>query len=386
MGYLKFRGSQLFDGYRIIDREQVLILTEEGLVDDIMPLSDAGDDVQVHEGILTPGFINCHCHLELSHMKGRIEEQTGLPDFVYRVVTERHSPDETILAAIESAESEMLSNGIVAVGDICNNALSLQQKLKGRIWYHNFIEASGFNPAIARERFTRSTAFFAAYAKLYSIPVASNSITPHAPYSVSDELWEMIIEFPGNQLLTIHNQETKDEDEWFKSKTGSMSTLFTKMKMETDYFNPSGKSSLQTYFPKFITNQSVLLVHNVHTSKEDVEYAKNSGITHYWCLCPNANKYISNQLPDVDMFIKSSGNIVLGTDSLASNHQLSILDEIKTIRSAFPGISLETTLQWATMNGARALQLQSLMGSFEKGKKPGVNLITDHGEFIRRLV
>ena len=113
---------------------------------------------------------------------------------------------------------------------------------------------------------------------------------------------------------------------------------------------------------------------------------KNSGITHYWCLCPNANKYISNQLPDVDMFIKSSGSIVLGTDSLASNHQLSILDEIKTIRSAFPGISLETTLQWATMNGARALQLQSLMGSFEKGKKPGVNLITDHGEFIRRLV
>ena len=122
MGYLKFRGSQLFDGYRIIDREQVLILTEEGLVDDIMPLSDAGDDVQVHEGILTPGFINCHCHLELSHMKGRIEEQTGLPDFVYRVVTERHSPDETILAAIESAESEMLSNGIVAVGNRSSNA------------------------------------------------------------------------------------------------------------------------------------------------------------------------------------------------------------------------------------------------------------------------
>ena len=86
------------------------------------------------------------------------------------------------------------------------------------------------------------------------------------------------------------------------------------------------------------------------------------------------------------MFNKSPGNIVLGTDSLASNHQLSILEEIKTIRLAFQDISLETCLQWATINGARALQLQSLMGSFEKGKKPGVNLITEDGEFIRRLV
>ena len=104
MGYLKFKGSQLFDGYRITDTEQVLILTEDGVVENILPLRDAGDEVQVGEGILAPGFINCHCHLELSHMKGKIEEQTGLPDFVYRVVTERHSPEETILAAIEAAE------------------------------------------------------------------------------------------------------------------------------------------------------------------------------------------------------------------------------------------------------------------------------------------
>ena len=386
MGYLKFQAGELFDGYHLTRDSRVLILNEEGVVEDIMPAIDAGDDIQLFDGMLSPGFINCHCHLELSHMKGKIEEQTGLPDFVFRVVTERHSPEETILAAIEEAESEMLSDGIVAVGDICNNALSLQQKLKGRIWYHNFIEASGFNPAIAGERFARSAGFFAAYAKLYSIPVASNSITPHAPYSVSEPLWEMILQFPGNQLLTIHNQETEDEDKWFENKTGSMSTLFTRMKMETEYFTPSGKSSLQTFFPKFIPNQSVLLVHNVYTKPEDILFAKNSGITHYWCFCPNANKYISNQLPDFDMFINATENIVLGTDSLASNNQLSILEEIKTIRSAFPHISLEKALKWATLNGATALQLQSLMGSFEKGKKPGVNLITRNGESVRRLI
>ena len=385
MGYVKFRAGQLFDGYRFLADPSVLVMTEEGVVETILPADEAGDDVQELSGIISPGFINCHCHLELSHMKDMIEEGTGLGEFVFRVVTQRNLPDEAILAAIEKAEGEMLANGIVAVGDICNNALSLPQKLKGRIWYHNFIEASGFNPAIAAERFQRSTGFFAAYANLYSIPVASNSITPHAPYSVSDELWEMILHFPGNQLLTIHNQETADEDEWFKYKTGSLQDMFAKMKMDTTSFQPSGKSSLQTYFPKFLANQAVILVHNVHTKREHIDFAKQSGIIHYWCFCPNANEYISGKLPAIDLFTES-GNIVLGTDSLASNHQLSILEEMKTIRKHYPGIELGTLLQWATLNGAKALQLQALMGSFEKGKKPGVLLIADNLETVKRLL
>ncbi len=68
-------------------------------------------------------------------------------------------------------------------------------------------------------------------------------------------------------------------------------------------------------------------------------------------------------------------NIVLGTDSLASNHQLNILEEIKTLHKNFPEIKLETMLQWATINGAKALQMDNTLGSFEINKKPGVVLI-----------
>ncbi|MEO7984286.1 MAG: amidohydrolase family protein, partial [Bacteroidota bacterium] len=123
--------------------------------------------------------------------------------------------------------------------------------------------------------------------------------------------------------------------------------------------------------------QSLILVHNVYTKEEDVLFTKlpvvNCQLS--WCLCPNANQYISRQLPDIDLLIKQDCEIVLGTDSLASNHQLSILEEIKTIGKHFPHIATEKMLQWATSNGAKALQLDSLLGSFEKGKKPGVNLI-----------
>ncbi|MGZ8517922.1 MAG: amidohydrolase family protein, partial [Chitinophagaceae bacterium] len=247
MAFQKFRADQLFDGYRMLNDQFVLVTSEEGVVQDIVPVADAGDDVRVFAGILSPGFINCHCHLELSHMKGVIPEQTGLIQFVSQVMKERHLPENEILEAINKAEEEMLQNGIVAVGDICNNKLSLPQKGKGRMWYHNFIEATGFVPELADLRFNRAVDIFNAYAKAYSVPVASNSIVPHAPYSVSEQLWQKIIHFPGNQLMTIHNQETEDENKLFRYKQGEFLKFYENFKMDSLFFQPSGKSSLQTY-------------------------------------------------------------------------------------------------------------------------------------------
>jgi cytosine/adenosine deaminase-related metal-dependent hydrolase len=386
MTYKKFRADQLFDGYKLLDDQQVLITTEEGVIEKIVSHTEAGDDIQQFKGILTPGFVNCHCHLELSHMKGLIKEGSGLTDFVLKVISQRHFPEEEILNAIEKAEDEMLDGGIVAAGDICNNTLTLAQKTKGRIFYHNFVEASGFNPQIAAQRFERSAGFFREYAKHYSMPVESNSIVPHAPYSVADELWDKIIYFPGNHLMTIHNQETMAENEWFLGKEGDFIDFYKKMNIDASFFRASGKSSLQSYLLKFLKNQSLILVHNVHTSEEDLLFAKKSGKEIAWCFCPNANLYIGRQLPAIDLFIKNNCEIVLGTDSLASNHQLSILEEIKTIGRHFPDITPSQLLRWATSNGARALQMDKLLGSFEKGKQPGVILCDNQLSKSRRLL
>lgn len=378
--------DELFDGYTLSGEQKVLITTEEGIIENIVPANEAGDDVQQFNGVLSPGFINCHCHLELSHMKGMIAEKTGLADFVYKVVTERHFPEEEILLAIERAEDEMLLNGIVAVGDICNNTLTLPQKAKGRMYYHNFIEASGFNPEIAAQRFERSAGFFREYARYYSIPVESNSIVPHAPYSVSDELWEKIVYFPGNHLMTIHNQETIAENEWFIEKKGGFIDFYGKMNIDASFFKATGKTSLQSYLLKFIKNQTLILVHNVHTSEEDLLFAENTGKDISWCFCPNANLYIGDQLPAIDLFMKNNCIVVLGTDSLASNQQLSILEEIKTLNRHFPDTGISEFLKWATMNGAKALQMDKLLGSFEAGKRPGVVLCDRELSQVKRLI
>ncbi|MDZ4810142.1 MAG: amidohydrolase family protein [Bacteroidota bacterium] len=384
MAYLKFKADKLFDGYRFAADNTVLITDEEGVVQDMVAENEAGDDVQTFSGILSPGFINCHCHLELSHLKGLIPEGTGLGKFVLNVVQQRHFPGEEILQAIGKAEDEMIANGIVAVGDICNNTLTVSQKTKGRMYYHNFIEASGFNPQIANSRFEKVKQIYNEFA---NSPSGVGSIVPHAPYSVADELWDLIINFPGNHLMTIHNQETVGENEWFMNKQGEFAEMYAAMNIDVSFFKPSGKSSLQSYLPKFLNNQSIILVHNVVTSEADILFSQFPIVNCqlFWCLCPNANQYITRQLPDIDLLVKHDCEIVLGTDSLASNHQLSILEEMKTIQQHFSHIEMEMMLQWATSKGAKALQMDSLLGSFVKGKRPGVILIENNFTSVKRL-
>ncbi len=390
MSQLKFRATQVFTGKEMLAADNVLITDETGIIQGIVPFTEAGDDIQQLNGILTPGFINAHCHLELSHMKGLIPEHTGLVDFVFKVVNERHFPEEEIAAAINTAEDEMMANGIVAVGDICNNLSTLPQKEKKRLAYYNFVEVSGWMPAVAEMRFLRSQGFYNAFNQLNR--PSQTSLSPHAPYSVSDELWEMISTYFEESTVTIHNQETAFEDDLFLTASGDFSRMYEMMKMDTSFFKPTGKSSLQSYYHKLQKAKEVILVHNTFTKEEDILFANRETSNVSWCLCINANQYIENALPPVDLLRKNNSQIVVGTDSLASNHSLNILDELKTISKHFPAVPLSELLQWATINGAKALQMDDVLGIFEKGKKPGVVLIenteeriTDHSS-LRRLL
>jgi len=380
MTYRKFKADYLFLGDRMASPDSVLITTGEGIVQAIVPGSEAGEDAEVYSGVLTPGFVNCHCHLELSHMKGVIREGTGLVDFLSTMIRGRGAAAEGVIEAIAAGEQEMLDNGIVAVGDICNTADTVAQKTLGRLYYHNFIETMGFIEEGAAVRFEHSLTVFNAFAEAYQLPIESNSIVPHAPYSVSGALFRLIAGFPGNHLLTIHNQESEAENEWQLSGKGDFLRLYQLLGLDVSFFKGTGKRSPESYLPYFYPNQSLILVHNVATGAEDVRAAVGVGGAPrgpdlYFCLCPNANLYIGGQLPDVGLLHGQGCRIVIGTDSLASNHHLSILEELKTLQRAFPGLSTPTLLQWATAGGAEALQLERVLGTFAAGKQPGLVLI-----------
>lgn len=336
--------------------------------------------VEHFEGVICPGFINSHCHLELSHLQNEVSENTGMTGFITELIGKRFNyPEEKIEQAIIAAETKMIKNGIVAVGDISNKNSTFKQKSKGELLYHTFIEIFSLDPNKAEEVFNTGRKLSNELSDLN----LSNSIVPHAPYTMSEKLLTLINEYASknNSLLSIHNQESAGESELFISQSGSMFDTFKSMGINTDLMRKTGLNSLKSTLPFLKDAEKLQLVHNTYSSLEDIRWAisKDSGRKTsdvYWCTCPNANMYIENKLPDYNLFIQENAKLTIGTDSLASNWSLSILDEIKTITKHFPEIPLQTLLTWATKNGANFLKFDHL-GVIEKGKKPGLNLLTN---------
>lgn len=392
MGYLKFLPDRIFDGYRFRESGLVLITDEDGNIQDLLPARDAGDGLQQLEGILSPGFINCHCHLELSHLKNIIPPHTGLVEFLCSVVTKRDFPPEVVQEEIIRAEKELLDNGVVAVGDIGNTADTADVKKKSRIRWQNFVEVLSFTDDKATENFLHYETVAARLetALRDSDQAHRTSLVPHAPYSISPKTFKLINDATAGQVISIHNQEHPAEDELYKTGGGEYLKLFRVFGIEKSPFPVTGKSSIRSVLPHFNKGQTILLIHNSYMPEEDIvwanEYAAASGIRLVYCLCINANLYIENKVPPVELFIQHACHIVLGTDSYSSNWQLSIAKELETVQKHFPRLPAETLLQWATINGAKALQWDNDLGSFEKGKRPGVILTDVAFSSVQRLV
>lgn len=394
--YRKFTADHIFTGQEILYEPAVLITDENGVINEIVDIKEAGDGIELFKGLLTPGFINAHCHLELSHLKGIIPEKTGLTGFVQLVMSNKASPEELKLDMMMSAEAEMYNTGIVAVGDVCNTADSLPVKQQNKLLWHNFIEVAGFTDRAANNRLDDMK-------KVYEQFQATSSrqkitFSPHAPYSVSKKLFHLLNDETEGQLITIHNQESAAENDLFICKNGDFLKLYKNLGIDISSFEPTGKSSFQSWLPMFTNRQSIISVHNTFISEPDLAFSasqsQNFKSQVFYCLCINANKYIEQKCPPIELLRKSHSKIILGTDSYASNFQLNILEEIKSIQQETNhDVPLSELLKWATINGAKALQLDHSVGSFEKSKTPGIVLIdgldklqTNQQSFARRIL
>ncbi|MBK9017110.1 MAG: amidohydrolase family protein [Saprospiraceae bacterium] len=350
--------------------------------------------LETHRGVIVPGFVNAHCHLELSHMKGVAPTGTGLLPFLKTVVNHRHVPQEQIDEAIEQGDREMWEAGIVAVGDICNKADTAAVKRRSAIRYYSFVEMFDFlRDERAQETFN---GYFEVFQQQSDTGGNRKSCVPHAPYTVSPTLfWHInnansklipdLFDFSYVEkppfTISIHNQETPHEDQFFKDKTGDFVEFYKSFGFPLDHFQPSGFSSIFYALEHLDVRPRVIFVHNTESQPLDIK-AAHSWLTPkrtFWCTCPNANLYIENRLPNYRHFIDNQAVVCIGTDSLTSNWQLSILEEMKTIARYQSYVGFETLLRWATLNGAQALGFEDDLGSIEVGKSPGL-LLLDLGE------
>src|SRR5687768_16339333 len=351
------------NGVVIMKDDQVVEITSREKV-------DAGN-LEYFKGILVPGFINTHCHLELSHLKGKVDTGTGLLPFIFQVVKFRDIHSHQIDSAIVDADKSMWEQGIQAVGDICNKIDTFPVKQKSPIQYYSFVEMFDFLQDDKSEQFTQD------FRKVYNEATGLKSAVPHAPYSVSPKLFKSINGLNKNKVtVSIHNQETQAEDDLLRNGTGDFLNFYKSFDLSLDHIRPTGASSIRYAMQHMDPSQRTVFVHNTLTTKEDIEAAHEWSDEVYWATCPNANLYIENRLPRYQFFIDTDAKLTIGTDSLTSNWQLSVLEEMKTISKYQSFIPFDTLLQWATINGAQALGMEDNLGSFEAGKRPGVLLLT----------
>lgn len=364
-----------------------LVLMPEGLIPNLVLRYDPQTG-EIHEvlkqheyrahqltkvsGILCPGFVNAHCHLELSHLAGKIPRHTGMVGFILALQKVRATvSDADRHAAILTAAQQMWDLGIQAVGDICNGTESLAaKKSHPQMTWHNFIELFGSNPEHADSLVERGQSVASEFGEL------PTSLTPHAPYSVSEALKTHLYKVAegNNSLLSIHLLESKEEVQLFTTQDGPFLDFYRLIGQEFQAAAyPDPLSYMQKDLPEAASG--VIWVHNTEMNAEQVERAiHQSGPTPWLCLCPKANAFIHDQLPPQSVFGRPelAKQICIGTDSLAGNDTLDLLEEIKTLQVHWHEIATATLLNWATLNGAKALGFDQTLGSFAPGKNPGI--------------
>ena len=369
-----FSSDIIFPGHLSPVENGILVVDDTGVIFELLDpsLMEIPDSIEVEyfPGILCPGFVNSHCHLELSHMKGMLQQKQTLTAFVEEFISKRGlRPDEVQPAAI-AADAEMYANGIVAVGDISNAKDSIAVKKQSKMYYHTFVELFDIDP-------DRAVLVFENGKKLMNEFASAGlraSIVPHAPYTVTEKLFDLIASYSAENenLLCIHNQETESEDTMFRNGSGRLYGTIKKFSRSLDGWKPPGVSSLSYILNKFKSPGNFQLVHNTFTQPNDLSKAVQRRGNLYWCICPKANLFIEDRLPDIRMMKDLGCRLTVGTDSYASNFTLSILDELKIIAKYFPDIRAEEMIRWVTINGAAFLGIEAKYGSFEKGKQPGI--------------
>ena len=347
--------------------EQHVIETDaDGKVLSLRPMLPR-ENVPHHKGVLVPGFINAHCHLELSHLAGIIEKGLGMVPFILEVVKNRGSfSEKDQIDAITKALQFSYEKGVVGIGDISNDTTTAEPKRQQPVLTHTFIELIGLVPEKADEILENSQKQLQAFEGL------PTTLTLHAPYSVSVPLAQGVSQ-RSPERMSIHLWESQAEIDLFRDASGPFINFNERLGLPLPV--AKGKDPAAYISQHIAKDQPVLWVHLTEASSDQLEWLMTAFPNSYFCLCPRSNVYLHDKLPDVNRFIPFSDRICLGTDSLASNDDLDVWQEALCLTDNFPQLTLHQLVSWLTTQAAHALGMDQILGDFSPGKKPGINLI-----------
>ncbi len=326
-----------------------------------------GNDSEVRdlgEVVIMPGLVNAHTHLELSYHHDLIQRTSRFTDWLTQLIQTHQSDPASVNAAISGGIEMSLAGGATTVGDIHGFGKSARIHRDSPIRTVVFFEATGFSP----ERTQLGVDRINEYLALSPQPDAlfNPAVSPHAPYSTSAKVYRHCLGLARSRGLPLctHLAETKDEIEFLASGTGAFADLLNAYGISMSGWTPPKCSPVRYLTQIGILAFRPLLAHCNYLTDADIESVAQSGAS--VAFCPRAHHYFHHTSHPICRLIRAGVNVAIGTDSLASNWTLSMLDEIKFLAKTQTNLSPETIIDLATINGARALQLNRV-GRLKKG-------------------
>ena len=370
-------------------RNAFVEVEEDGSVLRIGPCEEGEERM---EGAIVPGFVNAHCHVELSYMKGLFRKGTGMAGFIDQInaLRDSFSPEDK-LAFLREAMDDMWEQGVVAMADISNCDDSFAVKAAHPMYTRTFLEVFGAHPAECQEVMRRVRAL-QEKAQVLGLDAAP---TPHSSYTMSPDLvTASSVAGLESGYLSFHSEESEEEEEMMMFGRGPM---WDNRKANGIPTPPvTGTTSLEYFLNRILAGGlrapvpgHVLLVHECCLVPEGALLAKKVLQEPFLAVCPLSNLFIHKMLPPIPVMRESGIPICVGTDSLSSNDALCMVDELYCLQQAFPEVTLGELLEWACLNGARFLGKEDVLGTLEPGKKPGLVYISSchaaRGEASPRL-
>ena len=332
------------------------------------------------DGAIVPGFVNAHCHIELSYMKGLFRKGTGMAGFIDQINSLRDTKSlEEKVRDLDGAMDHLWNQGVVAMADISNCDDSFAVKASHPMYTRTFLEVFGTEPEDCGT-VMQGVRKLKEVADRFGLDAAP---TPHACYTMSPELLTAVsVEGLRSGFLSFHSEETEEEEQMLKLGSGRM----WENRREAGMSVPpvTGKSSLLYFIDRLLCghpapfDEHILLVHECCMDQEGIDAVKAVMNHPFVALCPLSNLFIHNTLPPVELMRRNGLKLCVGTDSLSSNDDLNPVAELYCLQRNFPEIPLGELLTWACRNGAEFLSRPEL-GTLEPGKRPGLVLI-DHLE------
>jgi len=355
-----------------------------GTFDEVKAFANADNVIDLGSAVILPGLVNIHTHLDLTNLHNRIKPTTNFTHWVFQIIGARlRWKDGDYVSSIEKGIKLCAESGTTTVADISHTGHSFAVLKNSPLRKVIYKEVIDLNPDHAQDILKKTQTELSTI-----IPdnLLSTGLSPHAPYSVSRELYQAIAQFAveTDTPVCTHIAETQDEIELLTKGAGNFPAFLRQIRALPDNWQPPGLTPVHYLRETGILRRHPVLIHCNYVTDEEISLIKSSGAS--VAFCPRSHHFFGHTNHPVQRLLEAGINVGLGTDSLASNDTLSILDEMKYL-SLNNSILPATLLAMATINGARALGLESKVGQIKAGLEAdlcGVRLPDVYGGNIYR--